>query len=258
MKLVLVDVEQGPLAEAEAALRAQGATVLALRADVSKSEDMEAATKRALDTFGVMHVICNNAGVGGGGGPMWTLSDADWRWTIDVNLWGVIHGIRLLLPPLLASGEPGHVVSTASIAGLTSTPFMAPYTATKHAVVSISECLAKELELSKQQQVGVSVLCPGFVKTQIARSERNRPADGTRPSDHALAAKFRGALQQLVDAGQPAARVADEVLRAIRESRFYILTHPEMKPAVEHRMRDILEERPPGVDPLMRSLFGAS
>lgn len=255
MKLVLVDIEPGPLAEAEAALRAAGAEVLALRADVSNAAEMDAAAQRARDAFGVIHLICNNAGVGGGGGPMWKLSAEDWKWALDVNTYGVIHGIRCFVPALVESGEEGHVVNTASIAGLTSTPFMGPYTASKHAVVSISECLAKELELVKAN-VGVSVLCPGFVKTKIASSHRNRPGEQQRVDDNPLAQKFSTVLHQLVDSGVPAEKIADAVVSAVRERKFYILTHPEMKPAIDHRMRQILDEQAPGIDPLFRSLFG--
>jgi NAD(P)-dependent dehydrogenase (short-subunit alcohol dehydrogenase family) len=254
MKLVLVDIEAGPLAEAEAALRGK-TEVLAIRADVSNACEVEAAARRALDTFGLVHLICNNAGVGGGGGPMWKLGEADWKWAIDVNLYGVIHGIRYLVGPLVDSGEEGHVVNTASIAGLTSTPFMGPYTATKHAVVSLSECLAKELELAKAN-VGVSVLCPGFVKTRIAQSHRNRPGDQQRVDGNPLAQKFATVLQQLVDNGISAERVAEAVVDAVRAPRFYILTHPEMKPAVQHRMTQILGDQQPGIDPMFRSLFG--
>lgn len=255
MKLVLIDVEEGPLLKAEAALREKGATVLAIRADVSNAEQMSAATTRAKEAFGVIHVICNNAGVGGGGGPMWLLSENDWKWTIDVNLWGVIHGIRLLVPALIASGEEGHVINTASLAGVTSPPFMAPYVATKHAVVALSECLAKELELTKSK-VSVSVLCPGFVRTNIATSERNRPGAARATDDNPLAEKFGGALRQLVDSGIHPEQVADKIVNAIRARRFYIFTHPEMKPGVEHRMRQMLDEETPGIDPLFRALFG--
>lgn len=254
-KLVLVDIEQGPLDEAEAALRDKGAEVLALRVDVSNSAAVAAAAKRALDTFGVVHIICNNAGVGGNGGPLWEISEGDWNWALGVNFHGVIHGIRALLPALIASGEEGHVVNTASMAGLTSTPFMGPYTATKHAVVAISECLAKELELTKSK-VGVSVLCPGFVQTNISESHRNRPAELGAPTKSRGAETFRGVLRTLVNSGQPAQKIADDVVRAIRDNRFYILTHPEMKPAIEHRMRQILDEKAPGIDPMMRQLLG--
>ncbi len=254
MKLVLVDVEDGPLREAETALKATGATVVAIRTDVGNSEQMAAAAKQALDTFGVVHLIVNNAGVGGGGGPMWQLSEADWRWALDVNLWGVLHAIRLLLPPLLASGEDGHVLNTASIAGLTSTPFMGPYTATKHAVVALSECLAKELELTKAKG-GVSGLCPGFVKTKIASSHRNRPAADGPQTRTAEMQQFQQLLNALVDSGISVDKVVDAVLDAIRAPRFYVLTHPEMKPAIEHRMTQILNEQQPGIDPLFRAKF---
>jgi NAD(P)-dependent dehydrogenase (short-subunit alcohol dehydrogenase family) len=255
MKLVLVDVEAEPLAKAEALLRSKGADVLAIRADVSNAQEVEAAAKRARDVYGLVQLIINNAGVGGGGGPMWKLTDADWKWALDVNLWGVIHGIRFLVAPLVESGQEGHVVNTASIAGLTATPFMGPYTASKHAVVSLSECLAKELELAKID-VGVSVLCPGFVKTNISTSHRNRPGEQQKVDDNPVAQKFAEVLSQLVETGQTPDKIAEDVLAAIREPRFYILTHPEMKPAVEHRMSQILGEQPPGIDPMFRSLFG--
>lgn len=256
MKLVLIDVEEAPLRRVEAALREKGATVLAIRADVSNAAEMTAAAERARAAFGVIHVLCNNAGVGGGGGPLWLLSESDWRWTIDVNLWGVIHGIRLLVPALIASGEEGHVVNTASIAGVTSPPYMAPYVATKHAVVALSECLAKELELAKSN-VSVSVLCPGFVRTNIASSERNRPGAAAGGDDNPVAAKFGGALRHLVEGGIAPEEVAEQVVRALRARRFYIFTHPEMKPGVEHRMRQVLEEQAPGIDPLFRAMFGS-
>jgi len=254
MKLVLVDVEEGPLRETEAALATKGVETLALRCDVSDGGSMAAAAKAALDRFGVVHLIISNAGVGGGGGPMWQLTEADWKWALDVNLWGVLHAIRLLLPPLLASGEPGHLVHTASIAGLTSTPFMGPYTASKHAVVAVSECLAKELELAGAN-VGVSVLCPGFVKTKIASSHRNRPGELAATASNDGAKKFAGVLDQLVASGVPPETIAEAVVRAVKDSRFYILTHPEMKPQVEHRMQQILAEQQPGIDPLFRQLF---
>lgn len=253
MKIVLLDIEEGALAAAEEELRAAGAEVLAVRADVAQAGDLEAAAERARAAFGTLHLICNNAGVGGVSGPMWTLSERDWEWTVSVNLWGVIRGIRVFLGPLLASGEEGHIVNTASMAGLTSNPFMGPYTATKHAVVAISEVLAKELELVGAR-VGVSVLCPGFVKTQIATSDRNRPAALRNEVDASAGPELTQLIHQLVAGGLPAEAIADEVLSAVRERRFYVLTHQEMKRAIEYRMRDILEERAPGIDPLFRQM----
>jgi NAD(P)-dependent dehydrogenase (short-subunit alcohol dehydrogenase family) len=255
VKLVLVDIEQSALDAAKAELEKKGASVLAIRADVSSSEQVSAAAKRARDTFGLVHIIVNNAGVGGGGGPMWGIAEGDWQWTLGVNLWGVIHGIRALLPALVESGEEGHVINTASMAGLTSTPFMGPYTATKHAVVAMSECLSKELELVKSK-VKVSVLCPGFVQTKISSSHRNRGDSFGEPTHTPGAEKFATVLDNLVKSGQPASKVGDDVVRAIKGDKFYILTHPEMKPAIEHRMRQILDEKTPGIDPMMRALLG--
>jgi len=255
VKLVILDVEAAALDAAEIALRAAGADVLAIRADISKAAEVEAAAAQAKARFGLVHIIFNNAGVGGGGGPMWMLDDADWRWCIDVNLYGVIHGIRVLLPALIASGQEGHVINTASMAGLTSTPFLGPYTATKHAVVAISEVLAKELELV-QAKVKVSVLCPGFVKTRIHQSERNRPAE-MRGAGRAEGPGLGKVMEQLVEAGAPVEGVAKAVVAAIRDGKFYVLTHPEMKPAIGHRMQQVLDEEQPGIDPLFRSLFGA-
>ena len=257
MKVALIDIEEGPLAAAERALGEAGGDVLAVRADVASGAEMERAAGEVFGRFGVAHVIVNNAGVGGGTGPTWKLSEADWDWSLNVNLKGVIHGIRLFVSRLVESGEEGHVVNTASMAGLTSTPWLAPYTAAKHAVVALSECLAKDLQLAGSG-VGVSVLCPGFVRTHIHLSERNRPAElkdrnPGRATDENLGSVFR----TLVESGKPVDEVADAVVSAIHARRFYVLTHPEMKPAIEHRLRDILEERQPGIDPLFRSLLGA-
>lgn len=244
MKVVLADVEEGPLSAVEADLRAQGASVLAVRTDVQQGAAVEALAARTFEHFGAAHVVCNNAGVGGGAGLLWTLTEADWAWTLGVNLWGVIHGIRAFVPGLVAQGE-GHVINTASIAGLLSPALMGPYVATKHAVVAISEVLARDLALAGSP-VKVSVLCPGFVRTGIAESHRNRP-------EHL--ANARGAKEELSPAGSIAAQmvrdqvaggippevVAARVVEAITEDRFYVLPHPELLGAVKHRMDDILQ-----------------
>ena len=238
MKLVLVDVHAIDTAEL-------GPDVLAIQCDVSNGAEVAAAATRAREAFGVVQLIVNNAGIGGGGGPMWNIREEHWRRTLDVNLWGVIHGICQLVPPLLESGEPGHVVNTASMAGMVTTPFLGPYNASKHAVVALSETLAKELELVGAQ-IGVSVVCPGFVKTNIGASSFDRGGDN----------KVGQAVAALVAAGTAPETIADVIVAAIREPRFYVLTHPEMKPQIAHRMRQILEEKPPGIDPMIRSLFG--
>jgi NAD(P)-dependent dehydrogenase (short-subunit alcohol dehydrogenase family) len=172
MRVVLADIEEVALKQAEADLRASGADVLAVVTDVSSAESVEDLAAAAEAHFGAVHLVCNNAGVGGGG-PMATLTHAQWEWVLGVNLWGVIHGISAFLPRMLAQGE-GHIVNTASVAGLLSAPGMGPYCASKFAVVAISESL--HLELSMQgSPVKVSVLCPGWVRTNIDQADRNWP-----------------------------------------------------------------------------------
>jgi NAD(P)-dependent dehydrogenase (short-subunit alcohol dehydrogenase family) len=249
MKVVLADVEEGPLATALAEIEATGASALAVRTDVSSGAAVEALAKRALERFGAVHVVCNNAGVGGGGGPMWTISEADWKWTLNVNLWGVIHGIRAFVPGMVAQGE-GHVVNTASMAGLLSPAMMGPYVATKHAVVALSEVLARDLQMVGSK-VTVSVLCPGFVRTRIAESERNRPADlGPSGSAGPFMEAAAQVIRSAVAAGIAPEVVADRVVEAIREERFYVLPHPEMAGGVKHRLDDVLQGNYPRPLPL--------
>ena len=242
MKVVLADVEEGALAVAEKELSSSGAEVLAVRTDVSKGEDMDALAAAAMDRFGAVHIVCNNAGVGGGGLAQ-QLTEKDWQWVLGVNLWGVIHGQRVFLPILMEQNE-GHVVNTASVAGLVTSPFMSPYCASKFAVVAMSECLQKELAM-QGSQVGVSVLCPGFVNTQIADSDRNRPAELQRDDETVDEFGMRDMLRQVVAAGMPCEDVAACVADAVKNNRFYVLTHPELKDAIRTRMEDVLDERTP-------------
>ena len=246
MKVVLADIEDEALAIAEKELSADGAEVLAVRTDVSKGDDMDALAAAAVDRFGAVHLVCNNAGVGGGGLTR-TLTEKDWQWVLGVNLWGVIHGQRAFLPILLEQ-EEAHIVNTASVAGLVSAPFMSPYCASKFAVVAMSECLYKELAM-EGAKVGVSVLCPGFVSTRIADSDRNRPTELQREADpdvDAVTAEgMREMLRQVVAAGMPCEDVAERVADAVKTNRFYVLTHPELLDAVRTRMEDIVEGRPP-------------
>jgi NAD(P)-dependent dehydrogenase (short-subunit alcohol dehydrogenase family) len=222
MKVMIGDVEVAALEETVAALKAEGADVEGTVTDVTDPEQMEALAKAAVARFGAVHVACLNAGVGGGG-LSWEMPLSTWEWVIGVNMWGVIHGIRAFVPLLIEQGE-GHVVNTASVAGLTAPPFMGPYNASKHAVVAISETLYHELAMSAPG-VHVSVLCPGWVKTNIADAARNRPArlqiDNT--ADPAAGDILRGFLENGMDPNEVAAKVLD----AIHNDRFWILTHDD-------------------------------
>ncbi len=246
MKVVLADIEQGALDRAIAEMRANGAEVAGKRTDVSRAEDVEALARFAVDTFGAVHIVCNNAGVGMGGSA-WQMTVRDWEWMLGVNLWGVIHGIRTFVPLMLAQGDECHIVNTASGAGLHTRPFLGMYAATKHAVVALSESMYHELKLTGSK-VGVSVLCPAVVNTRIGESERNRPtglqneaAAGNPAQMAAMEQAFRAALA----AGLAPEQVAQAVLDAIREERFYIITHEETKGRVRGKMEDILEGRNP-------------
>ena len=250
MKVVLADVEQEALGRAEAEMKAGGASVMAVPTDVSKGEDIEALARKTLDAFGAVHVLCNNAGVAVGG-LSWERTAADWEWGLGVNLWGVIHGIRVFVPIMLAQGTEGHVVNTASMAGLVSMPLSSIYNVSKHGIVTLSETLHHELALSGAK-VKVSVLCPGWVNTQLMDSERNRPAgllNDEAQEINPVAEAFQGTVRQLLATGLTTEAVADHVFNAIRDEKFYILTHPEMKEAIRTRMEGILEERNPAFDP---------
>jgi NAD(P)-dependent dehydrogenase (short-subunit alcohol dehydrogenase family) len=249
MKVVLADIEEGPLAVARDALAKGGAEVIAVRTDVSRGEEVEALAQRTFEAFGTAHVVCNNAGVGVGGSA-WQIDPADWNWILGVNLWGVVHGIRAFVPRMVEQ-EEGHVVNTASIAGLTSAPGMSAYSATKHAVIALSECLHHDLAVATDGKVRVSVVCPGWVRTNIADSERNRPPSLDARANRAPSPRdrrIRESMKATIAAGIAPEDVAESVLRAIIENRFWVLTHPETLEAVELRMRGILEGRAPDFD----------
>ena len=241
MKVLLADIEEGALDDAAAALRADGADVRTAVCDVSKEADMDALGESVIDAFGAVHLVCNNAGVGSGG-LMQTLTTSDWEWCLGVNLWGVIHGIRVFLPRLLEQGE-GHIVNTASVAGLFAAPFMGPYNASKFAVVAISETLFNELAMA-QSQVGVSVLCPSWVNTRIHESDRNRPAhlqNATAGEGEGDPLGIAAVLQGVIESGMAPEAVADQVLHAVLERRFYILTHDDSVTAVRARADAIID-----------------
>jgi NAD(P)-dependent dehydrogenase (short-subunit alcohol dehydrogenase family) len=253
MRIVMADVEERPLAEARAALASAGAEAIAVPTDVSQAAQVDALARRAIDEYGAVHVLCNNAGVAFGG-LAWQVSREDWEWVLGVNLWGVVHGIRAFVPRMIEQGE-GHVVNTASIAGLISAPGCAPYCATKHAVVGISEVLHYDLAMAAGGSVKVSVLCPSWVKTNIADAVRNRPAaapgasaarKGRGPSQHDR--MFDGLLRAAIAGGIEAHEVADQVADAIVNERFWVLTHPKTKRAVERRARGVVEGETPQFD----------
>jgi NAD(P)-dependent dehydrogenase (short-subunit alcohol dehydrogenase family) len=246
MRLVLADIEGGPLEDAAAELRAAGADVFAVTADVSRYQDVERIAEAAMDVFGALHVACNNAGVGGGG-LTWEVDLDTWRWILGVNLWGVVHGLHAFTPRIIDSGG-GHVVNTASMAGLTSPPGMAPYNVSKHAVVTMSESMAVELAMT-HPEVGISVLCPGWVRTRINESDRNRPGftPGQDPDEDGALGAMREMVDQLIAEGLNPAVVADLVVSAIREQRFYVLTHPEWQEMVRDRVDRMLSGENPSV-----------
>lgn len=247
MKIVLADVEEPALARAAAELSAAGASVLAVCTDVSKAEDVEALARKALDAFGAVHLLCNNAGVGAGG-TIWESTLADWQWVLGVNLWGVIHGVRVFVPIMLAQDTECHVVNTASVAGLLAYHPSATYHVTKHAVVALSEHLHHSLA-ERGAKIKVSVLCPGWVNTQIMDSARNRPpalqnapgVEMTTPEGEAVEAEMRRAAE----AGLSAQAVAEQVFAAIRAEQLFILTHPELNQYIQQRAESILQPRSP-------------
>jgi NAD(P)-dependent dehydrogenase (short-subunit alcohol dehydrogenase family) len=221
MKIVLADIEVAALAEAAEKLRAGGAEVLDVVTDVSVEDQMIDLATNTYTHFGTAHIVCNNAGVEGGGGLMWEIPQSAWDWAFGVNLWGVVNGIRAFLPRLVEQGE-GHVINTASVAGLKALPFMSPYTATKHAVVGVSEALALEL-LMTGSPVKVSVLCPGFIQTRLHESERNWPdalGDAPRNAETPIGEMVRG----LVEGGKHPSELAQRVVAAVRADTFFILS----------------------------------
>jgi len=253
MRIVLADVEDTALHQAESDLRAAGGTVLAVQTDVSRFEDVQALAKRTLDAYGAVHLLVNNAGVGAGGSP-WECSQADWEWVIGVNLMGVIHGLQVFVPIMLAQNSEGHIVNTASAAGLLNYHPSSPYQVTKHAVVALSENLYFSLA-SRQSRVKVSVLCPGWVNTRILESERNRPQELRNPppsqpldpGTQAYVEQMMGEMRQAVETGMKRQKVAELVFDAIRKEQFYIVTHPELNPMIQERMEDILQQRNPSL-----------
>jgi len=251
MKVVLADVEQKALDKAEAEMKALGYTVLAVRTDVSKPEALQALAQKTLDAFGAVHLVHNNAGVAAGNAT-WDTTLADWKWCLGVNLWGPVLGIWTFLPIMLKQDTECHMLCTSSMGGLMSTPFIGPpYCVSKFGVVAICETLSHELKLMGAK-IGVSVLCPGYVNTRIVNPERNRPADMQNDPNWEEKVKAQKYVQTLrtmgtegCKAGMDPQEVAEKVLNAVKEDKFYIFTHPEWMMAAQSRNDEILQERNP-------------
>lgn len=250
MKVVLADVEQKALDKAESELKATGAEVLAVRTDVSKPEFLQALAQKTLDRFGGVHLLHNNAGVGGGA-AFWETSLRDWQWIMGVNLWGPIHGIWAFLPIMLKQDTECHIVNTSSMGGLLSSPYVGTaYPVSKFGVMALSETLLHELTLMGAK-IGVSVLCPGQVNTNILNTARNRPADlknDPKWDDKIQDLPHVKALRQIsgdTSIGMEPPQVADLVFEGIMENRFYIYTHPEWMMGVTGRAEEIVNQRQP-------------
>jgi len=250
MKLVLGDVQRDALQRSVAELKAQGGDVVGVICDVRKAEQVQALADAALQNFGGVHLVFNNAGVGSGG-LVWENTEADWEWVLGVNLWGVIHGVRIFTKLMLdqAAKDPafeGHIVNTASMAGLLNAPVMGAYNVSKHAVVSLSETLYHDLQLVGAP-IGASVLCPYFVPTGISQSHRNRPDDVKMTQGPTASQLVAQAMtDKAVNSGKVSAEeVAQKTFDAIAEGQFYIYSHPQALHNVQERMEEIVHARNP-------------
>ena len=261
MNLVLVDVQQDALDQATAEIKATGVQVLSRRVDVSSKDQMESLASLVEQRFGAPHFVFNNAGVGSAG-LIWENSVRDWEWVMGVNVWGVIHGVRLFTPMMLAASKKdpnwrGHIVNTASMAGLLTPPNMGIYNVSKHAVVSLTETLYQDLKLVSDQ-LSASVLCPYFVPTGINQSHRNRPAE--MADEKATQSQLIGQAMtdKAVGSGKvSAAAVAQRVFDAISADRFYIFSHPRALGNVRARMEGIVNQTNPADPFLERPEIGA-
>ena len=251
-RVVLADVEPAPLAQAEAELRQTGADAISVVTDVATAESVDELARRAVEAYGAVHLLCNNAGVTWRS-PLVDTTLGDWTWVLGVNLWGVIHGLRSFLPVLVEQDE-AHVVNTASITALVPGPYSAVYAASKAAVVAISEVLYKEMAMAGTS-VGVSVVCPAGVHTNIATSARNRPdalADSEAPDLAALFAQLAQTNPRVLEVMQSVIepeQLADEVVDAIGSRRFWVLPHAELNPDISARTEDMVEGRAPRPGP---------
>jgi NAD(P)-dependent dehydrogenase (short-subunit alcohol dehydrogenase family) len=248
MNVVLADVNGDDLIKTESELKALGGMVIGVKTDVSKRNEMEHLAKKALDTFGGVHLLFNNAGVSSLNAVTtpWDASWNDWEWVVGVNLWGVINGIKIFTPIMLNQNTEGHIVNTASLAGLVVGTPPGPYSVTKHAVVALSESIHISLEYRKAL-IKVSVLCPGFVNTNIMNAERNRPDELKNPPVEIppQLQSYIDFMKTSIESGISPQKVADQVFEAIKKEQFYIMTHPEYLPAVRMRLDSIINSENP-------------
>ncbi len=240
MRVVLADVDEEGLGEIRSELEKRGTEVLAVPTDVRQAENIDALAAASLEKFGAVHLVFNNAGVLLSGFA-WERTDDDWRWVLDVNLFGVINGVRSFMPILLDQGGPGHIVNTASVGGLMAGPFLSPYVVSKHAVVALTESVYHELA-TLDTQVGISVLCPGPIATGIGDSERIRPADqsDTRALESEAEKEYDSRLSSGILSGMEPDEVGRIVFEGLRDDRFWIYTHPVYREAIQGRMESIL------------------
>jgi len=253
IKVVLADVEAAALESAHALIRAKGADAIAVRTNVMKEEEVKRLADAAFEKFGNVHILCNNAGVSGGMGSdgLWNLSQQDWDWVLGVNFFGVLYGVRHFVPRMLEKGEPGHIVNTASVAGLVSGITGGPYTVSKHAVVALSETLYKDFR-NRNAKLSASVVCPGWVDTKILESEHNRPqelATPQPPPSREMLARL-AMVRNFLKEGFSPAEIATRVVDAIRKDEFYVVVaQPNVGAAVDLRLEDVRMRRNPTILP---------
>lgn len=257
MRVVLADIEEPRLEEVVHTLAQVGGTVIGFACDVADRASVEKLADAAQSSFGTVHLLCNNAGVSGGGSPIWDTTDNDWTWVLGVNVMGVVHGLQIFVPRMLASGEQCHVVNTSSVSGLSTGPHSI-YGVAKHAVTRLSEIAWYDLQATGAP-VGISVLCPGIVATHIVTADRNRPVSLRDHIDDATAERRRAVMlaaeERFLREGMPPSEVADAVVDAVEADRFWILVPADLvKAEVDRRMRSILHESdpPPAWDNLWR------
>jgi NAD(P)-dependent dehydrogenase (short-subunit alcohol dehydrogenase family) len=249
MKVVIADIEEPALKEAEKILKAGGAEVMAVRTDVARLPDVEELAQKTVETFGGVHLLCNNAGVNADISlhkPVWENTTADWKWMLGVNLWGVIYGIKAFLPIMMRQNTECHIINTASMAGLLAEPQLVIYAVTKAGVIALSEGLYMQLK-ERKPSIGVSVLCPAFVSSRIFEAERNRPADLKNPPEPPRPRQQAALVKQFSQAAPTLSpeQNADMVFKAIREGTFYIFTDPLVQELFRQRAENILKGNNP-------------